>query len=146
MSEESRTMNMLAAVVLAGVMVAGFEQPARADTTPRQPGFMQLDVLLHFCGNLNDNTEAEKIEAGHERDTCVWYIAGIADALSAGGKACPNLAELAPVDMGEVLLRSILSDLKANKLSWPVPRGLPAAPYVEDMLTAAFPCGPKKPS
>lgn len=86
-------MNKLAAVVLADVMVASFEQPSRADTTPRQSGFMQLDVLVHFCGNFNDNTEAEKVEAGRERDTCVWYIAGIADVLSTSGTACPELGK-----------------------------------------------------
>jgi hypothetical protein len=146
MSEQSRTMNRLAAVVLAGVMAAGFELPARADTTPRPTGFMQPDVLLHFCGNLNDNTAAEKVEADQERGTCAWYIAGIADVLSAGGKACPDLTKLAPADIGGVLLGSIINDVKANKLRWPVPRGLAAAPYVEGMLMAAFPCGPKKPS
>jgi hypothetical protein len=137
-------MNKLIALGIAIALASGLEIPARADTTARPTGFMQLDTLLHFCSNFNNNTEAEKLEADAERNTCVWYIAVIADLLSAGGRACPNLATLAPVDMGAVLLRSITNDLKANRLHWPVPRGIPAAPYVEDMLTAAFSCGPTK--
>ena len=137
-------MNKLIMLGIAAALAGGPEIPARADTTTRPTSFMQLDVLLRFCGNLNDNTVAEKIEADAERKACAWYIAAIVDLLSARGQACPNLAMLAPVDMGEVLLRSITNDLKANRLQWPVPHGIPAASYVEDMLTATFPCGPTK--